>query len=49
VGRSHIHDEIRSGRPSLVTDEIIQKTDEDIHADRHLTINEIHQQCPEVS
>jgi hypothetical protein len=25
AGRSDIHDEIRSGRPSVVTDEIIQK------------------------
>jgi hypothetical protein len=48
VGRSDVHDEIRSGRPSVVTDEIIQKT-EYIHADKRLTINELHQQCPEVS
>jgi hypothetical protein len=25
AGRSDVHDEIRSGRPSIVTDEIIQK------------------------
>jgi hypothetical protein len=33
----------------MVTDEIIQKNDANIHADRRLTINEFHQQCPEVS
>jgi hypothetical protein len=30
AGRSDVHDEIRSGRPSVVTDEIIQKIDENI-------------------
>jgi hypothetical protein len=35
--------------PSVVTDEIIKKTDENNHADRRLTIEELHQQCPEVS
>jgi hypothetical protein len=45
VGRSDVHD----GRPSVVTDAIIQKTDENIRADRRLTIDEHHQKCPEVS
>jgi hypothetical protein len=49
AGRSDIHDEIMSGRPSIVTDEIIQKIDENIHVDRRLTIDELHQQCTEVS
>jgi hypothetical protein len=49
VGRSDVHDGIRSGRSSDVTGEIIQKTAENIHADRCLSINELHQQCPEVS
>jgi hypothetical protein len=49
VGRSDVHDEIRNGRPSVVTNKIIQKTDENIRADRRLTTNELHQQCPEVS
>jgi hypothetical protein len=49
AGRSDVRDEIRSGRPSIVTDEIIQKIDEDICANRHLTIVELHQQWPEVS
>jgi transposase len=31
---SDVHDEIKSGRPSVVTDEIIQKIDENIRADR---------------
>jgi hypothetical protein len=40
AGRSDVHDDIRSGRPSIVTDE-------NIRADRRLTIGELHQQCPE--
>jgi hypothetical protein len=37
AGKSDVHD----GRPSVVTDEIIQKIYE--------TIDKLHQQCPEVS
>ncbi|PNF30213.1 hypothetical protein B7P43_G02594, partial [Cryptotermes secundus] len=44
-GRNDVHDEIKSGRPSVVTDEVIQKTDENIRADRRRTIDELHQQC----
>jgi hypothetical protein len=33
AGRSDVHDEIRSGRPSVVIDEIIQRIDESIRAD----------------
>jgi hypothetical protein len=48
AGRSDVHDEIKSGRPSVVTSEIIPKIDESISAHRRLTIAENHQQCPEV-
>jgi hypothetical protein len=37
------------GQPSVVTDEIIQKIDENICADRCLTIDELHRQCLEMS
>jgi hypothetical protein len=52
AGRSDVHDEIRSGRPSVVTDEIIQETDENIRADRRLKpsmnfINNV-QKCQEL-
>jgi transposase len=43
-GRSDVHDEIRSGRPSVVTDEIVQKIYENIRTHRHLTNDELHQQ-----
>jgi hypothetical protein len=38
-----------SGKPSVATVAIIQTTDENICADRRLTFDELHQQCPEVS
>ena len=41
-----VQDEIRNGRPSFVANEIVHKTEEMIHAERHLTIDE---QSPEVS
>jgi hypothetical protein len=49
AGRSKVHDKIKSERPSVVTDEIVQKIDENTRADRRLTIDELHQQCSEVS
>jgi hypothetical protein len=49
AGRSDVHAEIRRGKPFVVTDEIIQKTEENIRADRRLAIDELYQQCPEAS
>jgi hypothetical protein len=43
AGRSDVHGEIRSGRLSVFTDEIIQKIGENIRANRRLTIDEIRQ------
>jgi hypothetical protein len=37
AGRSDVH----NGRPSVVTDEVIQKIDGNLHADRRLTIDEL--------
>jgi hypothetical protein len=42
AGSSDVYVEIRSGRPSVVTDE-------NIRAHRRFTIDELHEQCPEVS
>ncbi|KMQ86065.1 hypothetical protein RF55_15067 [Lasius niger] len=39
AGRSNVHDEERSGRPSVVTDKLIQKIEEKIHFDRSLTMD----------
>jgi transposase len=46
--RNDVHNEIRSGRPSVVTEKIIKKIDENIRADRRLTIYELYEHCPEM-
>jgi len=48
-GRTDVHDEQRSGRPSLISDELLQETEGEIRAYRHVTIRELHHIIPEVS
>jgi len=48
-GRTDIHDEQRSGRPSSISDELLQETEEEIRANRRVTIRESHHIIPEVS
>lgn len=48
-GRKSVHDEERSGRPSLVTDDFIQKVEQFIREARRLTIDELLEKCPGVS
>jgi len=38
-GRSEVHDEERSGRPSLVTEELVHAIDDKIQENRKFTIN----------
>jgi len=42
-GRTDVHDVEKSGRPSVITDALKQKVN------RHFTISEVYEQCPEVS
>jgi transposase len=49
AGRTDVHDEQRTGRPSLINDNLVQKVEENIRADRSVTINELHEMIPEVS
>jgi len=37
-GRTDVRDEKRSGRPSLISDDLLQETEGEIHANRHMTI-----------
>lgn len=46
--RTDIHDKQRTGKPSLITDDLVQKVEDEICADRHVTIKEL-QVIPEVS
>jgi len=48
-GRTDAHDEQRSGRPSLISDDLLQETEGEICANRHVTITELYHLIPEVS
>ena len=45
----HVHDAERSGRPSVITDALKQKVNRIIRENRHFTISEVYEHCPEVS
>jgi hypothetical protein len=47
-GRTDFHDEHRSGRPSLIFDDLLHETEGEIRANRHVTIRELHHIIPEV-
>ena len=38
-GRENVHDEARSGCPSLVNDDLVRKVNERVHDDRSFTIS----------
>ncbi|GFX04265.1 uncharacterized protein TNCV_3974141 [Trichonephila clavipes] len=48
-GRTDVHDEQRTGRPSVISDALLQRTEEAIRANRHLKLKELHQIILEVS
>jgi transposase len=48
-GRTAVHDEQRIGRPSLISDELLQKIEGEVRAYRRGTIRELHHFNPEVS
>jgi transposase len=48
-GRTNVHDEERSGRPSLVTDDLRKDVNATIEEHRRFTISELHEQFPVVS
>lgn len=48
-GRTNVHDEERSGRPSIVTDELVAKVDEKIQESRRLTMTELSFSFPQIS
>ena len=47
--RTDVHDEQRSGRPSLISDDLLQEIEGEIHANRCMTLRELHHIIPEVS
>jgi hypothetical protein len=48
-GRTNVHDEARSGRLSVITDELTKRVDDHIRANRRFTTDELHEAFPEVS
>jgi len=48
-GRTDVHDEQRSGRQSLMSDNLLQEIEGEIHANQSMTIRELHHIIPEVS
>jgi transposase len=49
AGRTGVHYEQTTGRPPLINADLVQKVEENIRADRCVTINELHEIIPEVS
>ena len=48
-GRNDVHDEQRSSRPSLISDDLLEETGGEILANRRVTIRELRHIIPEVS
>jgi len=48
-GRTDVHDEQRSGRPSLISDDLLQEIEGEIRANQRMTIRGLHHIIPEVS
>jgi len=48
-GQENMHDEVRSGRPSLVNDDLVRKVNERVRDDRHFTICDLSLHFPQIS
>jgi hypothetical protein len=48
-GRNDVHNEQRSSRPSLISNDLLQKTEGEIRANQRRMIRELHHIIPEVS
>jgi len=48
-GRENVHDEARSGRPSLVNDDLVHKVNERVRDDRRFTISDLFLHFPQIS
>ena len=45
----NVHDEARSGRPSLVNDDLVRKVNERVRDDRRFTISDLSLHFPQIS
>jgi hypothetical protein len=48
-GRMNVHDVERSGRQSVISDDLLQKFDEKVKVNRRLTISSLSEEFPQVS
>jgi hypothetical protein len=48
-GQTNIHNEKRGGRPSVVSDDLLQSVDQKICESRHFTISELSCEFPQIS
>ena len=48
-GRQKVHDEARSGSPSLVNDNLVRKVNERVREDRRFTISDLSPHFPQIS
>jgi len=48
-GLENVHDEARSGRPSLVNNDLVHKVNERVRDDRHFTISDLSLHFPQIS
>ena len=48
-GRKNLHDEVRSGRPSLVTGDLVRKVNEGVRDDRGFTVSDLSLHFPQNS
>jgi len=49
VGRENMHDDARSGRPSLVNDDLVREVNEGVRGDRRFTISDLSLHIPQIS
>lgn len=49
AGRTNVHDEKRSGRPSVVTDDIVDQIHRKVRENRRFTITDLSQLFPQIS
>jgi len=48
-GRENLHDEARSGRPSLVNDDLVRKVNKRVRGDGRFTISDLSLHFPQIS
>ena len=48
-GREKVHDETRTGRPSLVNDDLVRKVNQRVRDDRRFTISDLSLHFPQIS